>query len=246
MDYWHMQMNRPWGRGKPTIDSAKMLKENTPVIGIQEWKNIQCLQFKGENDGLKEGDIILVREGQRPLAICKITSKCFQDKELTQKYFFEHFREVEILGWANDSMPVFPKPIGTLQILYHGSKTDSWKRALTVVRRRDASAPLPGLFILSTDGFANSYKDEPEFQKTCIDYFDMIKLHGAKAVEASLKNWLAETSEMGCGDDITLLMAYYFDSAGEINKSMPIQTKKTLSQAYGYEKQTEARIFYEA
>lgn len=63
--------------------------------------------------------------------------------------------------------------------------------------------------MLSTDGFANSYKNEAEFKKTCQDYYDMIKQHGPSAVDANLKAWLEETSELGCGDDITLLMAYF-------------------------------------
>ena len=37
----------------------------------------------------------------------------------------------------------------------------------------------------------------------------MIKEHGADVIDANLKSWLSETSEMGCGDDITVLMAYY-------------------------------------
>lgn len=56
--------------------------------------------------------------------------------------------------------------------------------------------------MLSTDGFANSYKNEAEFKKTCQDYYDMIKQHGPSAVDANLKAWLEETSELGCGDDI--------------------------------------------
>lgn len=37
----------------------------------------------------------------------------------------------------------------------------------------------------------------------------MIKEHGANVINANLKTWLSETSEMGCGDDITVLMVYY-------------------------------------
>ena len=88
------------------------------------------------------------------------------------------------------------------------SKIDSWKKAIAVTRRRVSDEQLPCLFMLSTDGFSNSYKNEVEFTKTCQDYYDMIKQHGASAVDANLKSWLEETSEFGCGDDITLLMAY--------------------------------------
>ena len=88
-------------------------------------------------------------------------------------------------------------------------KVDSWKKAISVVRRRNADEILPALFMLSTDGFSNSYKNEQEFIKTCTEYYEMIKEHGANVIDANLKTWLSETSEMGCGDDITVLMAYY-------------------------------------
>ena len=94
------------------------------------------------------------------------------------------------------------------------SKADSWKKAVSAVQRRDAGIGLPYMLMLSTDGFANSYKNADEFGKTCEDYFNMIQQHGAEAVAANLKGWLSETSSMGCGDDITVLIAYFSDDAG--------------------------------
>ena len=93
------------------------------------------------------------------------------------------------------------------------SRIDAWKKAVSVVRRREISAGLPYMLMLTTDGFANSYKNADEFQKTCRDYFSMIAQHGPAAVAANLKAWLSETSEMGCGDDITALIAYFEDDA---------------------------------
>ena len=91
------------------------------------------------------------------------------------------------------------------------SKIDSWKKVVSAVRRRDEADGLPYMLMLSTDGFANSYKNADEFQKTCVDYFAMIQQYGADAVAANLKSWLSETSAMGCGDDITVLIAYFSD-----------------------------------
>lgn len=93
------------------------------------------------------------------------------------------------------------------------SKMGSWKKVISAVRRRDCSKESPSAFMMSTDGFANSYKNEDEFKKTCIDYYEMLKQHGAEAVNANLREWLIETSEMGCGDDITLLIAYFAEDA---------------------------------
>ena len=65
------------------------------------------------------------------------------------------------------------------------------------------------MYILSTDGFANSHTSDTEYQKTCKDYLRMLQEYGEDTVQANLKNWLTETSEFGCGDDITVVMVYF-------------------------------------
>lgn len=97
------------------------------------------------------------------------------------------------------------------------SRIDSWKKAITIVRRFDRIKAIPSLYMLTTDGFSNSYKNEEEFQKTCKEYFYMINEHGPKKVEDNLSIWLSETSEMGCGDDITMLLAYFYDFQDALN-----------------------------
>lgn len=91
------------------------------------------------------------------------------------------------------------------------SRENAWEKAITIVRRFDLVEHLPAMFTLSTDGFSNSYKSENEFRATVIDYMGMINEHGTKAVEENLSGWLTETSSMGCGDDITMLIAYFAD-----------------------------------
>lgn len=86
---------------------------------------------------------------------------------------------------------------------------DAWKKSVSIVRQRRWDETVPCFFMLSTDGFANSYVSDQEFSKTCTEYFTMLNEYGAAAVEANLKSWLAETSQLGCGDDITALVAYF-------------------------------------
>lgn len=100
------------------------------------------------------------------------------------------------------------------------SRDNAWEKAMTVVRRFDLADHLPAMFVLSSDGFANSYKSEDEFHNTVIDYLKMINEHGAKAVEENLPSWLSETSSMGCGDDITMLIAYF---SQDDEKKVPVQ-----------------------
>lgn len=88
------------------------------------------------------------------------------------------------------------------------SKAESWKKAITFVKKEE-NVQMPVMYMLSSDGMANSFTNDDEFKKTCNDYFTMLSEHGAKVVSDHLKAWLGETSELGCGDDITALFAYY-------------------------------------
>lgn len=89
------------------------------------------------------------------------------------------------------------------------SKAESWKRAITYIKKQEENERLPVMYMLSSDGLANSFKNDDEFRKTCNDYFALLNEHGTKAVSDNLKTWLGETSELGCGDDITALFAYF-------------------------------------
>lgn len=95
------------------------------------------------------------------------------------------------------------------------SKMDSWKKALTAVRMRDRSEGTPYLYLMATDGFANSHRTQADCYQTCRDYLFIIKEHGFDIVASNLKGWLMETSEMGCGDDITVVMAYEDGTEGD-------------------------------
>lgn len=90
-------------------------------------------------------------------------------------------------------------------------KLDAWKKAITMIRMREETE-VPQLFMLSTDGFSNSYRSQEEYFISCKDYFYLIQQHGFEAVVSNLKDWLNETSTLGSGDDITLALAYFSKS----------------------------------
>lgn len=89
------------------------------------------------------------------------------------------------------------------------SKPDAWRKAVASVHRLELDSQELYMYMLSTDGFANSYTSYKEYQKTCIDYLKMLQEYGIDVVQANLKKWLTETSELGCGDDITVVMVYF-------------------------------------
>lgn len=89
------------------------------------------------------------------------------------------------------------------------SKVDAWRKAVAAVRRKEADKELPYLYMLSTDGFANSYASDDAYRETCRGYCEMINIHGFEVVKEHLAKWLKETSELGCGDDVTVAIAYF-------------------------------------
>lgn len=95
---------------------------------------------------------------------------------------------------------------------YSLSQADAWRQAVTAARRIET--PGPFAFMLSTDGFSNSHLDHLEFQKSCTAYFDLLRDGGQELVSTHLGAWLDETSELGCGDDITLMIAYFDGGSG--------------------------------
>jgi len=106
---------------------------------------------------------------------------------------------------------------------------DSWKKAVSLVRPRNWEETLPCFFMLSTDGFSNSFISDQEFEKTCAEYLGMLKEYGPAVVEANLKSWLSETSQLGCGDDITVLVAYFMkDEDARPNKTEDNSTETLL------------------
>lgn len=89
-------------------------------------------------------------------------------------------------------------------------KKNAWKSACSGVFEL-GEVKMPCALMLSTDGFSNSFVNNEEFEKSCRGYFDLMQEHGTHVVELHLRQWLAETSENGCGDDITAVFAYIND-----------------------------------
>ena len=65
-------------------------------------------------------------------------------------------------------------------------------------------ADFPELILLATDGYSNSFSSAEDFHQAGTDFLRLIQEEGTKAVGASLKKFLLETSKKGSGDDITV------------------------------------------
>lgn len=97
------------------------------------------------------------------------------------------------------------------------SSTDAWKRSAVSVFPTPGPDALPYMFMMSTDGMANSHRTQQEYEKTCTAYYEAAVRYGFCRVASSLEGWLSETSALGCGDDITMVMAYFDKDGGKVS-----------------------------
>lgn len=152
MKYWHLQMNQPWGRNNITIDSKQMLLEKIPVIGTGDWDDNQFYNFTNQyRNGLDINDIVLVREGSVPIALCEVIGEVFKDDVLQDKYKNQNFRQVKILSFFNQKAKeilasnlkkyntAFIQASGTFTICRNDNATSSFiKEWHTLIKKNQA------------------------------------------------------------------------------------------------------------
>jgi serine/threonine protein phosphatase PrpC len=63
---------------------------------------------------------------------------------------------------------------------------------------------LPSLILLSTDGYANSFRSDDDFLRIGQDYLEIIREQGISSLAEELPAILTEATQQGSGDDITL------------------------------------------
>jgi hypothetical protein len=62
----------------------------------------------------------------------------------------------------------------------------------------------PAVVLLSTDGYPNAFREDAGFLQVGADLLDLIRQERLDPVAAGLESWLAEATEQGSGDDVTL------------------------------------------
>lgn len=176
----------------------------------QEWKQ-RVLAFHRE----QERELPVTGEGEPEFsALYKLYGSTLLGAVITDSYVFAfQIGDGDIL--YADRQGVAPVVQGEKLLgveSYSLCSRDAWKKAVSALWQRTWSEQLPLMFLLSTDGFANSFASDEGFYSTCQDYFSLLNEHGAQAIDANLPNWLAETSQLGCGDDTTVLIAYFTEN----------------------------------
>ncbi len=103
-------------------------------------------------------------------------------------------------GEAQRAIPKDDKLIGNETTSLCGP--DAWHEVRVVVQRIEEHPP--AMILVSTDGYANSFRDDEGFLKVGPDLLEMVRENGLDYVKQELDNWLTEASHSGSGDDVTL------------------------------------------
>ncbi len=64
-------------------------------------------------------------------------------------------------------------------------------------------------FLISTDGYVNSFKNTDGFSKVLMDLKNLRDEHGINEIKNNWSDWLSETSKDGSGDDITACCVFF-------------------------------------
>ena len=62
------------------------------------------------------------------------------------------------------------------------------------------------MFLISTDGYSNSFADKAGFLKAGEDFYKLWMEESLEFIEISLEDWLRKSSDKGSGDDISLAL----------------------------------------
>lgn len=79
---------------------------------------------------------------------------------------------------------------------------EAWKYVHTHIMQLTEKGPL--MFLVSTDGYSNSFTDKAGFKKAGEDIYQMWRRDGLDHIKKSLPHWLRQSSDKGSGDDISL------------------------------------------
>ena len=89
---------------------------------------------------------------------------------------------------------------------------------------------MPSLVLLSTDGYANSFRSDEDFLKIGQDYLEIIREQGIASLAEELPAILTEATQQGSGDDITLaILQDDLSAAGPTKVPRPLMTAASKS-----------------
>jgi serine/threonine protein phosphatase PrpC len=92
----------------------------------------------------------------------------------------------------------------------------------------------PVLILVSTDGYANSFRSDADFLRVGSDLCEIVRSKGLEYIKANLENWLAEASKAGSGDDVTVGLLCRMDAMGDKPQGTPSASQSSPKPSSPY------------
>jgi serine/threonine protein phosphatase PrpC len=200
------------GANLPSITQAEPIAANLPQTIVQRWQQLVQAELQSDPIETSEWEHLQVKEGQtacgrveqQPL-LAYGTTLLFVFAADSFLLFFQ-LGDGDILCVNRDGQVSLPLVKDSRLIANETTSLcqhQAWKSVQWRLMPLKEPA-IPELILLSTDGYANCFVSEADFQQIGPDYQQMLREQGLKQVMPQLPHILQQASQQGSGDDITL------------------------------------------
>ncbi len=131
---------------------------------------------------------------------------------------------------AVDDMGHTTRPIPADERLIANQTTSLCQMSAVQEFRSVIARDFPALVLVSTDGYANSFRSEADFLKIGGDYLGIVREQGLDGLAEELPGILSNASREGSGDDITLGLLHRTNSSSTGATGAREVTKPVLSR----------------
>jgi Protein phosphatase 2C len=213
----------------------KLLVDEWKKRVMEDWENNPFQDIEYQRLIKKEGEIAKLTIEKNPVIAYGATLLAVVVTEFFILYLQLGDGDILCVDSSNQvSSPIKPDP----RLIANETTSLCMEQAEKEFRFEFESYPqgipdnMPSLILISTDGYANSFPSDTEFQKIGRDYRQMIQEQGIKNLEEQLEKLLGETSRSGSGDDITLGIIKQIEPIDrdyepiDLNKDVPMESAK--------------------
>lgn len=199
----------------PYSQLKDLFEEKIPKEIIQQWKNSVKSHFSAnpfldeelEKLKLKESEKAISEINNNPiipygstLLVLVITETLIVSMQIGDGDM--------LFVYNNNVHSVFKKDDSFLGNVTPSLSSNNPLKDFNVSIEKNISGEGPSLYMLTTDGYPNSFVNQENFFKVAVDFLNIIKTEGVSEVEKNIESWLTEASAKGSGDDITIGLLY--------------------------------------
>lgn len=197
--------------GNTTLSWVKdRLEQDAPRRIVREWRALVAADLAGTPLSGEELALLRDREGAKAQSLVETDPYLAYGTTLITAVAAPSYMAFWQIG-DGDALTVTAagagRPLAGDERLIANETTslcsaDAWRLFRVAV----FGTPAP-LIMVSTDGLANSFRDDEGYFRFGIDILRMLSDEGVDAVAGRLAEWLGEMTEGGSGDDISLTIA---------------------------------------